>query len=144
MSPANIFRGVRGTGSIRQAKPAAHTIENGEIETLNTAEGSQRIGDEVSPRTFNPLAELVDYLRTHEGVCRSKRWLGSLFHVGVTLEIAADVAKNEREAAQKAYAAEQLTIEAERAIDCGDLATARRLLKKAEFADHDASELLAS
>lgn len=92
---------------------------------------------------MNPLAELRAYLSEHAAICRVRRWFGSLFHVGVCQQIVEDVAENEDRARQDAYTAEQLNIEAIRAIDRGDLKSARRLLKKAERADHDATEILA-
>lgn len=92
---------------------------------------------------MNPLSELRAYLSEHAAICRARRWFGSLFHVGVCQQIVEDVAANELRAASKAHRAELLDIEADRAIQAGDLKRAVALLRTAERDAHDATEILA-
>lgn len=92
---------------------------------------------------MTPVKELRSYLAHHAAVCRSKRWLGSLFHVGVTELIAEDVAKNEERQAARAHRAELADIEAKRAIEAGDLKRAMADLNRAEQLTHDITESLA-
>lgn len=46
------------------------------------------------PTTTNPrpVRELLDYLAKHAARCRAAGWLGSLFHVNVSADIAQDCA----------------------------------------------------
>lgn len=66
--------------------------------------------------TLNPLTELVTQLRQFAARCRSCRWLGALFHVGVALDIAADAVRAQSHQATDAYTAEQADLEAVKLI----------------------------
>ncbi len=59
------------------------------------------------PITQSPVRELRFYLAGFAVRCRSARWFGALFHVGVCENIVVDVAANEARAARIAQEAEQ-------------------------------------
>lgn len=55
---------------------------------------------------MSPVKELISYAGEFADRCKSSRWLGALFHVGVVVDIAADVEAHEAEQGRKAYANE--------------------------------------
>ncbi len=60
----------------------------------------------------HPITELRGQLAALSLRCRTRRWFGALFHVGVSEDIAADIVREERRKADLAYAAEQADLEA--------------------------------
>src|SRR4051812_38118033 len=64
----------------------------------------------------NYTTELDNQLVGFSVRCREARWLGPLFHVGVSQEILRDVKLEQRRQADDAYSAEQADLEAAKII----------------------------
>jgi hypothetical protein len=91
---------------------------------------------------MNPLRELRAYLQAFRARCIRARWLAALFHLDVVSDIEKEVEQNEHKQAAMAHRAEVLDLEAGKALECGDINTAKRLLKRSAEIDHDITEAL--
>lgn len=65
----------------------------------------------------NPLNELMAGLGKFAERCRSARWFGPLFWVGVNQDVAKEIEKHHRQIAADAYAAEQADLQAAKLLE---------------------------
>lgn len=67
--------------------------------------------------TNHPVSELGERLGRFSSRCRSARWFGALFHVGVCQDITEDIKAHEESVRQDAFKAETYDNEAIRLMD---------------------------